>query len=67
MIAKIRPAVERYKNIGVRIEDDYIMTTQGLEWISRAPREIGEIEALMAQPWTGPAARDSTKIDWYRR
>ena len=67
MIAKIRPAVERYKNIGVRIEDDYIMTAQGLEWISRAPREIGEIEALMAQPWTGPAARDSTKIDWYRR
>ena len=50
LIAKIRPAVERYKNIGVRIEDDYIVTDKGLEWISRAPREIAEIEALMRRP-----------------
>jgi Xaa-Pro aminopeptidase len=47
LIARIRPAVERYKNIGVRIEDDYIATDKGVEWISRAPREISEIEALM--------------------
>lgn len=47
LIAKIRPAFDRYRNIGVRIEDDYIVTDHGLEWISRAPREIGEIEALM--------------------
>lgn len=50
LIAKIRPAVERYRNIGVRIEDDYIVTDKGLEWISRAPREIAEIEALMRRP-----------------
>jgi Xaa-Pro aminopeptidase len=50
MIERLRPAIERYKNIGVRIEDDYIMSESGLEWISRAPREIGEIEALMATP-----------------
>jgi Xaa-Pro aminopeptidase len=49
MIAKIRPVVERYKNIGVRIEDDYIITPSGAEWISRAPREIAEIEAAMAR------------------
>lgn len=50
MIARIRPAVERYKNIGVRIEDDYIATDKGVQWISRAPREIAEIEALMKRP-----------------
>lgn len=66
MMQKIRPAVERYRNIGIRIEDDYIMTERGLEWISRAPREINEIEAQMREPWTGPSPRDKTKIDWYR-
>jgi Xaa-Pro aminopeptidase len=66
MIEHIRPAVERFKNIGVRIEDDYIMTDRGLEWVSRAPREIDEIEAMMAQPWTGPSSRDPSKIEWYR-
>ena len=50
LIAKLRPLMERYRNIGVRIEDDYIVTAQGLEWISRAPREITEIEALMRKP-----------------
>ena len=48
MIAKVRAAVRRYDNIGVRIEDDYAITATGLEWLSRAPREIGEIEAAMA-------------------
>jgi Xaa-Pro aminopeptidase len=67
MIARIRPAVERYRNIGVRIEDDYIMTDKGVEWISRAPREVNEIEAVMAEPWTGPAPRDTIKIEWYRQ
>ncbi|MFN2604265.1 MAG: aminopeptidase P N-terminal domain-containing protein [Gemmatimonadaceae bacterium] len=66
MIEHIRPAVERFKNIGVRIEDDYIMTDKGLEWVSKAPREINEIEALMREPWTGPSPRDKSKIDWYR-
>ena len=50
LVAKIRPAHERYKGTGVRIEDDYIVTDKGLEWISRAPREIPEIEALMRRP-----------------
>jgi len=43
----VRAAVQRYQNSGIRIEDDYLITERGLEWITPAPREIGEIEALM--------------------
>jgi len=63
---RIRPAVARYANIGVRIEDDYLVTANDVEWISRAPREIGEIEALMKNRSTAPAPRDAAKVEWYR-
>jgi Xaa-Pro aminopeptidase len=46
-IAKVKAVVLKYQNTGVRIEDDYIISGQGLERISTAPREIVEIEALM--------------------
>jgi Xaa-Pro aminopeptidase len=49
MIAKVRSAVERYHDIGIRIEDDYLVTDRGAEWLSRAPREISEVEAEMAR------------------
>ncbi len=67
MIAKLRPAVQRYANIGVRIEDDYFATDGGVEWISRGPREASEIEQLMRLRAAVPAARDSSIVNWYRQ
>lgn len=47
LIAKAKDVVARYKNVGVRIEDDYILKDGKLIRISAlAPREIAEIEAL---------------------
>lgn len=66
MIAKIRPSVQKYANIGVRIEDDYIVTPTGIEWISRAPREIADVEAMMKEKWTGPSPRDAATVEAYR-
>jgi len=51
---KVRKAVERYQNNGVRIEDDYVITDKGLEWITRVPREIDEIEAIAKQKKARP-------------
>jgi len=45
-IANIRAAVERYEDTGIRIEDDYVITDEGLERITHVPRELDEIEAL---------------------
>jgi Xaa-Pro aminopeptidase len=47
----VRPAEgvpEKFHNIGIRIEDDAIVTPSGCELISRGvPVDAGEIEALM--------------------
>jgi Xaa-Pro aminopeptidase len=45
--ARLTKLLPTYRNIGVRIEDDYIVTATGLEWLTRSPREIAEIEAVM--------------------
>lgn len=66
MIARIRPAVQKYANIGVRIEDDYVVTPAEVEWISKAPRELDEVEALMREKYTGPSARDAATVEAYR-
>jgi Xaa-Pro aminopeptidase len=50
LVAKIRPLIDRYANTGVRIEDDYVVTSRGLERLTQAPREVSEIEAAMRKP-----------------
>lgn len=47
-IEKVRPAFEKYKNIGVRVEDSFLLTSSGLKRLSaKVPRTISEIEAFM--------------------
>jgi Xaa-Pro aminopeptidase len=49
-IAKVRPVFEKYKNIGVRIEDDMLVTANGVEWMTRElPRKLEDVEAFMAR------------------
>ena len=49
-IAAIRPAFEKYKGIGVRIEDDMLVTENGVKWLTAAlPRKAAEIEAFIAR------------------
>jgi Xaa-Pro aminopeptidase len=64
---KIAPAVAKYANVGVRIEDDYVATEKGVEWVSRAPREIDEVEAAMRLPNDGPEKRNAALVEWYPR
>jgi Xaa-Pro aminopeptidase len=47
-IKAVLPAVEKYKDIGVRIEDSFLMTSQGLVRLStKAPRLVAEIEKVV--------------------
>jgi Xaa-Pro aminopeptidase len=49
-VAAIRPAFEKYKGVGVRIEDDVVVTPDGYRNMSIAlPRTIPDIEAFMAR------------------
>ena len=64
---RLGPAVRRYRDIGVRIEDVYFVTATGYERISAGvPREIDEIEALLAGPRLTRADRDPVVVEWYR-
>ena len=46
---KVRPAVLKYKDIGVRVEDSFLLAESGLVRLSaRVPRTLEEIEAFIA-------------------
>ncbi len=48
LIARIQPAVRKYQDIGVRIEDSFLVDENGLRRLSeRVPRTMDEIEAYM--------------------
>jgi Xaa-Pro aminopeptidase len=47
-IDKITPVYEKYKNIGIRIEDDVLITDSGNTVLSKKiPKEIDELENIM--------------------
>src|SRR5256712_9836543 len=49
-IAAIKPAFEKYRGIGVRIEDDMVITPDGVRWMTEAlPRKMSDIEAFIAR------------------
>ena len=48
-IEKVRPVVQKYRNIGVRIEDSFLLTEGGLERLSAGvPRTIEEVERFLS-------------------
>jgi Xaa-Pro aminopeptidase len=50
LVQKIRPAVKKYQDIGVRIEDAFLMEDAGLRRLTDGvPRTIEEIEAFLAK------------------
>jgi len=49
-IENIKTVVEKYMHIGIRIEDDILVTESGYENLSKSvPKEIEDIEDLMAE------------------
>jgi Xaa-Pro aminopeptidase len=46
----VRPAFEKYKGIGVRIEDDLVITADGVKWMTEAlPRKLSDVEDFIAK------------------
>ena len=52
-VAKVRGVVQKYKDIGIRIEDSFLLTEAGLENLSRGvPRTLDEVERFMGTKGT---------------
>ncbi len=68
LMATIAPALAIHGGIGVRIEDDYLLTASGLEWLSKLPREVAEVEQAMRRPRaSAPRPRDAALVGRYPR
>jgi Xaa-Pro aminopeptidase len=53
-VAAVKPAFEKYKGIGVRIEDDMLVTDTGAKWMSAGlARSIPDIESFIARARRG--------------
>jgi Xaa-Pro aminopeptidase len=49
--AAVAPAVARYKDLGVRIEDSFLLTESGLKNLSaKVPKAIEDVERLLSAP-----------------
>jgi len=49
----VAPAVAKYKDIGVRVEDSFALTATGLKTLSaKVPKSIEDVERTLAQPGT---------------
>ncbi len=56
-IEKVQPAVRKYENIGIRVEDSFVLEASGLRRLSASvPRTIDDVEAFMRKR---PAATPS--------
>ena len=62
-IDRIKPAYEKYKGIGVRIEDVLMVTPSGVEWLTKElPRSADDIENFMDRARTANMVRDALAI-----
>lgn len=58
LIQKIQPALTRYLDIGVRIEDSFVMEASGVRNLSkRLPRTIDEVEEFLRHERAGTGGR----------
>jgi Xaa-Pro aminopeptidase len=56
-IAKVQPAVQRFADIGVRIEDSFLLEEKGLRRLSASvPRTVDEIEEFLKKRTTSSLA-----------